>query len=711
LFGETFCFDLPHGPFRQKERFMGKYDTKKLRNFGIVAHNSAGKTSLVEAILFNTGMTDDFGKVDLGTSSMDFEDEEIKRKVTLSASLNHCLWHEHSLHIVDTPGISNFLHDTRRCLKVLGGAVVIVSSISGTKAQTKQLWKWCDDFEVPRIAFVNKMDRERADFLKAIDDMEKSLGARGVVVTMPIGAAEDFRGTIDLISMKARIYKFDEKGSYDETQIPDEYLNEAKQLREQLLEAIAESDDALMEKYLEGFELSQNEILRGLREGVLTGVFTPVFCGSATANVGVRQLMDYIVACLPSPIDKGEHFGVHPSTHEPIERKPSEEDPFSAMVFKTINDPYAGKLSLMRLYSGTLTPDTLVLNPNKGEKERVGHIFAMEGKNQVSMTLAAAGDIIAVPKLKVTATGDTLCDIKDPIIYEPLVPLKPIISFAIEGKSKGDEDKIYSGLQKLMEEDPTLTVTRDDETKEMVLSGMGQIHLEVAVERLKRKYGAEAILKEPKVPYRETIKVSTKVQGKYKKQSGGRGQYGDVWIEVKPLPRGTGYEFVDKVVGGVVPRNYIPAVDKGIIEAMKTGPLTKSQMVDIQVTLYDGSHHSVDSSEMAFKVAGSLAFKKAMEACKPVLLEPIMAMEITVPDDCMGDVIGDLNARRGRVVGVEALANSQVINAEVPMAEVLRYAPELRSMTSDRGMFTMEFIKYEEVPTHQTAKILEDFAS
>ncbi len=687
---------------------MGKYDTAKLRNLGIVAHNSAGKTSLVEAILFNTGMNAKLGKVDDGSSSMDFEEEEIKRKATLTASLNHCTWEDHSLHIVDTPGVSNFLHDTRRCLRVLGGAVVIVSAISGTKSQTKQIWNWCDQFEIPRIAFVNKMDKERADFLKAVDDMEKSLGARAVIVTMPIGAEEDFKGTIDLIKMRARLYKFDEKGTYDEVDIPAEMMDEAEGLREQLLEAIAESDDELMEKYLEGEALTEEEMYHGLREGVLTSVFTPVFCGSATANIGVRQLMDYIVACMPSPVDKGVQVGVKPFTEDPVERQPSEEEPFSAMVFKTINDPYAGKLTLMRLYSGTLKPDTVVFNPNKDEKERIGNILEMEGKKQVPMDLAAAGDIIAVPKLKVTATGDTLCDLKEQVMFEPLVPLKPIISFALEAKSKGDEDKIYTGLQRLMEEDPTLTTSRDDETKEMVISGMGQIHLEVAVERLKRKYGAEVVLKEPKVPYRETIRASTQVQGKYKKQSGGRGQFGDVWIEVKPQPRGTGYEFIDKIVGGSVPRNYIPAVDKGIQEAMKNGPLTKNQVVDVQITLYDGSYHSVDSSEMAFKVAGSMAFKKAMEACNPILLEPVMAMEITVPDDCMGDVIGDLNSRRGKVVGVEPQANSQVIRAEVPMAEVLRYAPELRSMTSDRGMFSMEFSKYEEVPSHQTAKILAD---
>lgn len=686
---------------------MGKYDTTKLRNLGIVAHNGAGKTSLVEAMLFNTGMNDKLGKVDNGTSSMDYEEEEIKRQATLSSSLNYCPWNDYTLHIVDTPGVSNFLHDTRRCLRVLGGSVVIVSAISGTKAQTKQIWNWCDEFEVPRIAFVNKMDKERADFLKAVDDMEKSLGSRAVVVTMPMGAEEDFKGTVDLVRMKARTYKFDEKGTYDEGAIPAEYQEEAERLQEQLLEAVAESDDELMEKYLEGEPLTEQEVLKGLREGVLTGVFTPVFCGSATANIGVRQLLDYIVTCLPSPVDKGLQTGIKPGTDELVERQPREDEPFSAMVFKTINDPYAGKLTLMRLYSGVLTPDTQVYNPNKEEKERVSNIFQLKGKKQEPLELAAAGDIIAVPKLKHTATGDTLCDLKQQVMYERLVPLKPIISFALEAKSKGDEDKIYTGLQRLMEEDPTLSIARDEETKEMVLSGMGQIHLEVAVERLKRKYGAEVILKEPKVPYRETIKGTTKVQGKFKKQSGGRGQFGDVWIEVNPLPRGSGYQFVDKIVGGVVPRNYIPAVDKGIAEAMRTGPMTKSQVVDLEVTLYDGSHHSVDSSEMAFKVAGSMAIKKALEQCKLILLEPIMALEVTVPDDCMGDVIGDLNSRRGKVIGVEPQANSQVIKAEVPMSEVLRYAPELRSMTSDRGMFSMEFSKYEEVPTHETAKILE----
>ncbi|KIH76410.1 translation elongation factor 2 (EF-2/EF-G) [Geoalkalibacter ferrihydriticus] len=687
---------------------MGKYDTSKIRNLGIVAHGGAGKTSLVEAILFDTGMVDRLGRVTDGTSNMDFEPEEIKRGITLSSSLHHCEWQDHSLHIVDTPGFSNFLHDTRNCLRILGGAVVIVSAISGVKAQTQKIWEWCEDFEVPRIAFVNKMDRERADFLRAVDDMSKTLGNRAVVVVMPIGAEAEFRGIIDLVRMKARLFQFDEKGTYEEGEIPAEYLDEAKRLRTEMLEAVADADDELMEKYLENETLSEEEILRGLREGTLTGTFTPVLCGSATANIGIRQLLDYIVYCLPSPIDKGEQHGKHPLTGAEEVRQPSEEGPFSAMVFKTISDPYTGKLTLMRVYSGSLKSDSSVYNPNKDVTERVGQIFEMEGKKQKPIPLAVAGDIIAIAKLKSTATGDTLCDAAHPILFESPMPLKPVISFALQTKGKGDEDKLSLALHKLIEEDPTLQLGRDEDTREMILSGMGQVHLEVAVEKLKRKFGVEVELKEPKVPYRETISGRTKVQGKYKKQSGGRGQFGDVWIEMEPLPRSAGYEFVDKVVGGVVPRQYIPAVDKGIQEASLHGILAGYPVVDFRVTLVDGSHHSVDSSEMAFKVAGSMAFKKALEACKPVLLEPLMVMEISVPDDCMGDVIGDMNSRRGKVLGVEPKAGSQLIRVQVPMAEVLRYAPELRSMTSDRGMFTMEFSHYEEVPPHLTSRLLTE---
>ncbi len=690
---------------------MAKFDTEKLRNLGIVAQGDAGKTSLVEAILFNTSMTDRLGHVDDGSSAMDFEPEEIKRRITITSKLHHCDWQDHSLHIVDTPGYTNFLHDTRSCLRILGGAVLLISAVDGVKAQTHTLWRWAEEFEVPRIAFVNKIDRERADFLKAVDDMQQSLGARAVVVNMPIGTEDDFRGIVDLVRMKARIYQFDEKGTYEEQEIPPELQDEAERLRFLLVEAAAEADDTLMERYLEEESLSDDDILLGLREGTLTGVFTPVLCGSALKNIGIRQLLDYIVHCLPSPIDKGTQYGIDPKSEEPVERRPDDAEPFSAMVFKTISDPYTGKLSLFRVYSGTVKSDSVVYNPNRDASERIGQILQPEGKKQKPVAEAYAGDIVAVAKLKESATGDTLCDGGQAILYESPMPLKPVISFALEAKSKGDEDKIHSALQRLMDEDPTLQLLRDDETKEMILSGMGQVHVEVAVEKLKRKFGVEVLLKEPKVPYRETLKKSVKQQYRHKKQSGGRGQFADVWIDVEPLPRGSGYEFVDKIVGGVVPRQYIPAVDKGIQESMHKGTLGSFPVQDVRVTLFDGSHHSVDSSEMAFKIAGSMAFKKAMEQAAPVLLEPVMHIEITVPDDCIGDVIGDMNSRRGKVLGVEPQNRNQVVAAQVPMAEVLKYAPELRSMTSDRGLFTMEFSHYEEVPPHLTAKLLSTLQS
>ena len=688
---------------------MAKFETEKLRNLGIVGQGDAGKTSLVEAILFNTGMTDRLGKVDDGSSNMDFEPEETKRKITISSKLHHCEWNDHELHIVDTPGYTNFLHDTRGCMRVLGGAVLLVSAVDGVKAQTQTLWKWADEFEVPRIAFINKLDRDRADYLKAVDDMETTLGCRPVAVNMPIGQEENFKGIIDLITMKARFFTFDDKGTYDEIDIPEEYRSEADRLHLNLMEACAEADDELMEKYLETEKLSEEELLLGLREGTLTGVFTPVFCGSATANIGIRQLLDYIVICMPSPIDKGVQYGTNPKTDQAEERRPNPKEPFSAMVFKTVSDPFTGKLSLFRVYSGTVKSDSVVFNPNKNCSERIGQILLPEGKKQKAVIEAVAGDIVAVAKLKETTTGDTLCDPGKPIIYECPMSMKPVISFALEPKSKGDEEKIFSGLSRLTEEDPALHIQRDEETKEMIISGMGQVHVEVAIEKLKRKFGAEVILKEPKVPYREAIKKSVDQHYRHKKQSGGRGQFADVHIRLEPRKRGEGYLFIDKVVGGVVPRQYIPAVDKGVQETMGKGVLAGFPVQDFSVTLYDGSHHSVDSSEMAFKIAGSMAFKNACKAASPVLLEPIMEMEITVPDECVGDVIGDMNSRRGKVLGMDPQAGSQVVKTQVPMSEVLKYAPELRSMTSDRGLFTMEFSHYEEVPSHLMAKLLEQF--
>ncbi len=690
---------------------MAKYDTSKLRNVGIVAHGGAGKTSLTEAILFNAGMIDRLGKVDEGTSAMDFEPEEIKRRISVSSALHHCEWDGCSLHIVDTPGYGDFIADTRSCLRVLGGAVVIISAISGVKVQTEEVWEWANEAEIPRIAFVNKMDRERANFLRAMGDMEKALKARAVAVQLPLGAEENFEGVIDLIKMKAYRYGKDASGKFTEQEIPAEYLDEARNMREKLVETVAEAYDALTEKFLESGELSDEEIIDGLRVGTLRYTCTPVFCGSALLNIGVSQLLDYICTCLPSPLDRGRVTGTDPKAKAIVERAPEENEPFSALVFKTTSDPYTGKITVFRVYSGVLNSDSTVYNPSRDCVERIGQIYELEGKKQKPIKQAVAGDIVAVAKLKETVSGDTLCDPDKPIIYEPALTLDPVISYAIQPKSKNDEDKIHGSLQRLMEEDPTLRLRRDEQTKEHIISGMGQVHLEVTMEKMKRKFGVEVELKTPKVPYLETIRAAVKVQGKYKKQSGGRGQYGDCWVEFSPRERGEGFQFEDKIVGGVIPKQYIPAVDKGIQEAALEGSLAGYPVVDFKASLYDGSFHTVDSSEMAFKIAGSMAFKKAMESAKPVILEPILKMKITVPEECMGDIIGDLNSRRGKVVGVEPKANSQIIRAVVPMSEVLVYATDLRSMTSDRGLFTSEFSHYEEVPSHLAQKVINEAAA
>ncbi len=690
---------------------MGTYETAKIRNLGIVAHGGAGKTSLTEAILFTTGMIDRLGRVDDGTSAMDFEPEEIKRKISITSALDHCQWNDHSLHIVDTPGYGNFIADSRACLRALDGAVIILSAISGVKAQTEEIWKWVNEFEIPRIAFVNKLDRERANFLRAIDDMERALGARGVAVQMPLGIEESFQGVIDLVRMKALRYVNNHSGAFTEEEIPEEHLGEARRLREMMVETVAEAYDALTEKFLETGELTEEEILDGLRVGTMRSTFTVVLCGSATRNIGAAQLLDAICAYLPSPQDRTGAVGTNPKSGELIERAPAESEPFSALVFKTTSDPYTGKITIFRVYSGVLNSDSMVYNSSKETQERIGQIFELEGKKQKPIKQAVAGDIVAVAKLKETVTGDTLCDEGNPIVYEPAKQLIPVISYAIEPKTKADEDKIHNALHRMIEEEPTLESHRDSQTKEMIISGMGQVHLEVIVEKLKRKFGVEVLLKSPKVPYLETIRGSAKVQGKYKKQSGGKGQFGDCWLEMSPAGRGEGYVFEDKIVGGIIPRQYIPAVDKGIHDASQEGYLAGYPVVDFKAALVYGSFHTVDSSEMAFKVAGSMAFKKGMELCKPVLLEPIMNMKITVPDDTMGDVIGDLNSRRGKVVGVEPKANSQIIRAVVPMSEVLAYSNDLKSMTSDRGLFSMEFSHYEEVPSHMAQKVIAQAAA
>ena len=513
---------------------MAKYDITKLRNLGIVAHGGAGKTSLAEAILFDTGMIDRLGRVDDGTSTMDFEPEEIKRKISITSALDHCEWNGHSIHIVDTPGYGNFIADTRACMRAFDCAVIILSAISGVKAQTEEIWQWADEFEIPRIAFINKMDRERASFFRAIDDMEKALGARGVAIQLPMGAEDNFEGVIDLVRMKACRFEKDLSGNCTEIEIPAEYLGEARRLRELMVETVAEAYDALTEKYLETGELSEDEIIDGLRVGTMRNTFTAVLCGSATMNIGVPELLDAICAYLPSPLDRTRAVGTNPKTEEMIERAPSDAEPFSALVFKTTSDPYTGKITIMRVYSGVLNSDSVTYNSTKDVQERIGQIYELEGKKQKPIKQAVAGDIVAVSKLKETITGDTLCDEAKPIVYEPAKQLQPVISYAIEPKTKNDEDKIHNALHKMIEEEPTLESHRDTQTKELIISGMGQVHLEVIVEKMKRKFGVEVLLKTPKVPYLETIRGNARVQGKYKKQSGGRGQYGDCWIEMSP---------------------------------------------------------------------------------------------------------------------------------------------------------------------------------
>lgn len=688
---------------------MGNFDVNKIRNVAVIAHGGAGKTSLTEALLFTSGAIDRLGSVDSGTSTTDFEPEEITRKITITSSLGFCTWNSHRINLIDTPGFINFIEDARGCLKAADGAVVIVSAISGVKAETEKIWKYACEYEIPRIVFINKMDKENANFSMAVSELEKSFDAEAVPLQMPVGAGETFSGIIDLIAMKAITYK---TGKMAETEIPPELLTEAQGYRKKLVEKIAESDDALLERYLEGGELTPDEVIKGIKEGSLTRRFIPVVCGSAAKNIGIPQLLDTLVLCLPSPSEMARISpvrGKNPKDGKEAERKVDEKEPFSAYVFKTIADPYAGKLSLFRVYSGTLKADSTVLNSTSGTKERVGQVFYLLGKKQVPAQVLGPGEIGVVAKLKETDTGDTLSDESHPIVFEKVKFAEPIISYAIAPKSKGDEEKVSSALQRMLEEDPTLKFHRDEETKEMLLSGMGQVHLEVTLDRLKRKFGVEVAMKTPKIPYRETIKSPAKAQGRYKKQSGGRGQYGDCWIAIEPLPRSGGYEFADKIVGGVIPQQYRPAVEKGIVETMKEGILAGYPVIDMRVTLYDGSYHSVDSSEMAFKIAGSMALKKAFLEAKPVLLEPLMKVEVTTPDDTLGAVIGDLNSKRGKVQGVEPQAGgNQKIGALVPMSEMLTYANQLQSITSGRGLYSMEFSHYEEVPGHLAQKIIAE---
>ena len=686
---------------------MKKYEPEVIRNIGMFSHGGEGKTSIVDAMLFLAGENSRLGRVDDGTSLMDYEVEEIERKATISSSLACFEWNKHKINLLDTPGNDNFIYDAKLCMRVLDGAVVVVSAVSGVGVQTEKVWEYAEEFGVPRAVFINRMDRERADFGRTIEDLQKTFTDKTfVVVQMPIGKEDSFKGVVDLIAMKAYVYKDDQSGAFEKTDIPADLGGDASKYREKLIETAVEIDDALTERYLNGEEVKDEEIERCLKEGIWKRKLVPIMCGSAFKNIGVQPLLDNVVRYFPHPLYKSEVEGLD-AKGQPAKRQMTATAPFSAFVFKTITDPFAGKLTLFRVYSGELHPDSTVLDTKKDEKERIGQIFYLVGKKQRPAGFVSVGDIAAVAKLKEATTGDTLSDEKAAIRYPEVGQPSPVVSFSLHPKSKGDEDKLNTSLARLMEEDLTIRYSRDDQTREFILSGMGQIHLEVVAAKMKRKFGVDVELREPKVPYKETIKGTAKVQGKYKRQSGGRGQYGDTWLELEPLPKGAGFEFVDKIVGGVIPRNYIPSVEKGIVEAMDQGVLAGYPVTDFRVTLYDGSYHEVDSSDMAFKIAASMGFKKGMEMTTPVLLEPIMKMEIIVPEDHVGDIMGDLNSRRGRIIGVEAKGKNQVVKASVPMAEVLKYAPDLRSMTGGRGTFTMEFSHYEEVPAHIAQKVVE----
>ncbi len=677
-----------------------------LRNIVFVAHGGAGKTSLAEVMLFNTGVTNRLGRVEDGNTVMDFEPEELKRNISISSGFNQYDWKKHTIRLIDTPGDQNFFSDTRICMQAADGAVVVLDAVDSVKVQTEQAWDFAEEFNLPSIIFINKLDRERADFLRTYKDAAESFEPKPVVLQLPIGSEADFKGVVDLVGMKA--YTYDAKGKAKEVDIPSDMQDLVAEEREALVENVVESDDELLERYLEGESLSDDEIKAALKKGTLSRIFIPVLCGSATKNIGIDLIQDFIVDCMPSPLDRGPWIATDEDGEKEVECNPDPDAPFSAFVFKTVADPFAGRLSIFRVVSGSLGADGNFYNTNKGTKERYNQLLSLAGKEQKQVTKAGPGSIVAVAKLKDSVTGDTLCDEGSKVKFKCAEPLPSLTSFAVEPKSKGDEDKIFSSLSKLLEEDIALQLTRNLETKQILLSGLGPIHIEVAVEKLKRKFNVEVELSTPKVPYKETIKKKVRVQGKHKKQTGGHGQFADCWIQIEPLPRGKGFEFVDKIVGGAIPKQYIPAVEKGILESCQKGVLAAFPCVDFRVTLDDGSFHAVDSSEMAFKIAGSMAFKKAALEAGPVLLEPIMNVSITTPDEHMGDIMGDLNSRRGKVLGMDSKGKNQVIKANVPIAEFLTYAPDLRSMTGGRGMFNMEFSHYDEIPAQIAQKLVEE---
>jgi len=686
---------------------MAVEEIGRLRTIAIVGQGGTGKTQLAEAMLFTAGAISRLGRPDDGSAVMDFEPEELHRHVSISSTFHHLNWKKIEVIIANTPGYGAFLPDTVATLRAVDGVVLLVSPGNDTKVESEKIWEAVSELGLPRLAFVSRLDRERASFDNALRDLEKTLGAKPVVMTLPIGEELAFRGVVDVLAMKALVYG-DTSGKAKEEELSGELKTRAEAARNALFETVAESDDALLEKYLDRGSLEEEEVRAALHAGVRAGTLTPVFCGSGAKNIGVAPLLDAINVLMPAPNERPAVKGQHASSGEPVERAADPNAPFAALVFKSVIDPFAGKLSIFRVVSGKAVSDATVYNAARESREHFGQLLRLEGKKQAPLAIALPGEIVAVAKLKDTTTGDTLCDEKAPVLLSPLVRPTPVISFAIRPKTKSDEEKSSAAMHKLLEEDIALEMHRDPQTHEIILSGTGQMHIEATVEKLKRKFNVEVELQSPKVPYMETLKGRAEAQGKYKRQSGGRGQYGDCWLKVEPQPRGKGFEFVDEIVGGVIPRNFIPSVEKGVRNTLNEGFLAGFPVVDIKVTVFDGSYHDVDSSDMAFQIAASMGLKAAFEKARPIILEPILELAVACPDECMGEVIGDLNSRRGKVLGMDRKGQSQVIKARVPMSEVLKYAPDLRSITSGRGSFEQHFSHYEEAPPQIAEKIIKE---
>jgi len=685
-----------------------QFSLKDTRNIGIMAHIDAGKTTTTERILFYTGRTHKIGEVHEGAATMDWMEQEQERGITITSAATTCQWKGIRINIIDTPGHVDFTVEVERSLRVLDGAVAVFSAKEGVEPQSETVWRQADKYGVPRIAYVNKMDIIGADYLAVVQDMRDRLQANAVAIQLPIGAENDFRGIIDLVERKAYFYKDDLGKDIEVGEIPAELADKAEELRNELVEKVAEIDEDLMMKYLEGEEITVEELKAGIRKGVCSVKLFPVVCGSSYRNKGVQLMLDAVIAYLPSPIDVPDIKGTLEDGTETT-RKSSDDEPFAALAFKIMSDPYVGKLTFFRVYSGVLNSGSYVLNATKGKRERIGRILQMHANHREEITEVYAGDIAAAVGLKDTTTGDTLCDEKHPVILESMNFPEPVIEVAIEPKTKNDQDKLGVALQKLSEEDPTFRAYTDEETGQTIIAGMGELHLEIVVDRLKREFKVETNVGKPQVAYRETFRTPARVEGKFVRQTGGRGQYGHVWIEFEPLEQGAGFVFENKIVGGVVPKEYVPAVQAGIEEAMRNGVLAGYPMVDIKATLVDGSYHDVDSSEMAFKIAGSLALKAAKDVCNPVLLEPIMKVEVTVPEEYFGDVMGTLSSRRGRIEGTDSRAGAQIIRAKVPLGEMFGYSTTLRSSTQGRGTFSMELSHYEEVPKSIADEIISKY--